>query len=631
MNSSPVEVLKRYWGYDSFRGSQLQIIDSVLHKNNTLALMPTGGGKSLCYQIPALVLDGICIVVSPLIALMEDQLNALKAKGIKAMGLYGRLSEADVIRKFDNALYGQYKLLYISPERLGQNLILQLLERLPVNLIAIDEAHCISQWGYDFRPAYLECVKLKHMHPKAPIIALTATATPEVVKDIIHLLELKQPALFKDSIQRPNLVYNVSHTEDKNFQLEYLLGRNSGSAVLFVRTRREAQSIAALLQQKQFSSTYFHGGLTLQEKQEQMHLWQTGKARIMVATNAFGMGVDKGDVRMVIHYHMPETLEHYFQEAGRAGRDGKPAKAILLNTPSDTQRSAQYFLGSLPTLEDLISVYRKLCVFFQIAFGELPTQSFNFKLETFCKQYELSVAKGFHVLELLDRHGVISLVQKFKKVTRIEFSAAKQEVLIYLDRNPEMGSIIQSLLRTYGGLFEFETEIQIALLAKKLNRSEVFILEQLEHLAQNGILKISHETGDLEVTFLVPREDKRTIYAFSKGFEKRHELKRLKVKQMIDYVNNSSTCRQLQLLTYFGESKGVACGYCDVCAPEKPVKEELPKLKEQISASLKTGAKTSRELILLGHGSEQGTLLCLQFLLQDEVIRLNSDNTYTLL
>ena len=626
---NPQDILHQFWGFESFRGSQNEIITALLNQEDVLALMPTGGGKSLCYQVPALCTKGVCIVVSPLIALMEDQIRGLKSRGIKALGIYGNLSEEELIRKFDNALYGEYPLVYISPERLEQDLVLYNLERLKVNLIAIDEAHCISQWGYDFRPAYLKCSKLRELYPEVPLIALTATATPEVVKDISLLLGLEKARIFKDSIRRQNLIYTLANTEDKRFYLQYLLVREPGSTIIFVRTRKETTDLAEFLINKGISATFFHGGLQLADKQKNMNLWQTDKARVMVATNAFGMGVDKADVRLVIHLHLPETIEHYFQEAGRAGRDGKRAKAVLLHSPGDNQRSINYYLGNLPGTEAIIEVYRKLCNYLQIAFGELPGTSFNIAFASFCDTYNLPMILALNVLELLDRNGVISLIQRVKTLTRIKFICTKEELLEFLPSS-EIQLTVNTLIRTYGGLFDFETPIQKELIRKKLNVSEKSIEEHLEFLNKSGLLWLEQHSGDLEITFLKPREDARTIHAFSKNLEKRQGLKRTKVQQMIDYVNEKEVCRQTQLMCYFGEETQIDCGFCDVCAPEKPTGHEIESLIPEVNRALSTGPKSSKDLILEGIGSEMAVLSCLQRMLEDEQIVLNPNNTYQL-
>lgn len=592
--------------------------------------MPTGGGKSVCYQVPALIFKGVCVVVSPLIALMEDQIKGLKLKGIKALGIYGSLNEEELVRKFDNVLYGRYPLIYISPERLEQEIVLQNLARLPVNLIAIDEAHCISQWGYDFRPAYLKCFKLREIHPNAPLIALTATATPEVSKDISLLLNLGKAAVFKDSIRRPNLIYTVPYTEDKRFYLNYLLNTEPGCAIVFVRTRKETKDLSEFLLGKGISATFFHGGLPLADKQANMRLWQANNSRVMVATNAFGMGVDKADVRLVIHIHIPETKEHYFQEAGRAGRDGKKARAVLLYSPGDNQRSINYFLGNIPGVDDLITVYRKLCAYLQIAYGELPETTFNISLSSFCETYSFPLNLGLNALELLDRNGVISLNQKVKTVTRIKFIGTKEELFEY-PLSAEIRTTAKILLRTYGGLFDFETSIQKGLLSKKLNIPEKTVEEHLDFLHKTSLIWLEENMGDLEITCLKPREDDRTIHAFSKSLEKRQALKRQKVKQMIDYVNEKDVCRQIQLMRYFGEETRLECGSCDVCAPEIPNGEVIKSLKPEIEKALQTGPQTSKDLILKGIGTEVAVLTCLQLMLEDELLFLNPNNTYELI
>lgn len=628
MAEAPEAILQQYWGYESFRGSQKAVIEAVLRGQDVIALMPTGGGKSLCYQVPALMGDGICLVVSPLVALMEDQLATLKARGVKALGLYGKLSEEDLLRRLDNAVYGGYSLLYLSPERLSQDLVLQHIARMQVSLLAIDEAHCISQWGFDFRPAYLQCARLRELHPGVPLIALTATATAEVLRDMTELLGLGQARTFKDSIRRPNLVYSVLRAEDKRYRLLQLLEREGGSAIVYVRTRRETLGLAETLGRKNIPAAHFHGGLTQEEKKARLRAWQNGRARVMVATNAFGMGIDKADVRLVVHYDIPETIEHYFQEAGRAGRDGEPAKAVLLYGPSDLERSAEYFLGNLPSIDELITVYRKLCNYFQIAYGELPEKPFSFRLETFCDTYSLSIAKTFNALELLDRHGVLSLLPNARTDTRLQFICNKAGLWAYLDTHPEMRETIQVLLRTYGGLFDFETPIRLERISRKLNITEARLTEQLQRLERDGLLALDLKVGDLEVFFLQPREDAQTVHAFSKEVKIRQDLKRKKVGQMADFLKNERLCRERQLMAYFSETADRDCGQCDVCLAGEPTKAALRAVHLQIIKALASGPKTSRQLAALGCGPEPALLQCLQLLLEDGKIRLGPNNEY---
>lgn len=621
-------ILQKYWGHESFRGSQKAVIDAVLQGDDVIALMPTGGGKSVCYQVPALLGKGICLVVSPLVALMEDQLSALKALGVKALGLYGRLSEEDLLRRLDNAVYGGYSLLYLSPERLSQDLVLQHIARMQVSLLAIDEAHCISQWGYDFRPAYLQCARLRELHPQVPLIALTATATAEVLSDMTELLGLGQAQIFKDSIKRPNLVYAVHPTEDKRHRLVDYLNRETGSAIVYVRTRRETLGLSEALGRKNISAGHFHGGLTQNEKKAHLHAWQSGKTRVMVATNAFGMGIDKAEVRLVVHYDIPETIEHYFQEAGRAGRDGEPARAILLYAPTDLARSAEYFLGNLPSVDELITVYRKLCNYFQVAYGELPEKSFSFRLEAFCDTYNLGVAKTFNALELLDRHGVLTLLPNARADTRLQFLCNKAGLWAYLDKYPEMRETVQVLLRTYGGLFDFETPIRLDRMSRKLNTTEARLTGQLQQLQLDGLISLELNLGDLEVYFLQPREDAQTVHAFSRQVKVRQDLKRKKVAQMADFLKNDRLCRERQLMAYFSEKTDRNCGKCDVCLAGGPTEAELRAVQVRVLRELATGPKTSRELSARGCGPEMALLRCLQLLLEDDKLRLGPNNEY---
>lgn len=620
--------MQKYWGHEAFRGSQKAVIDGVLQGRDVIALMPTGGGKSVCYQVPALMGKGICLVVSPLVALMEDQLTTLKAMGVKALGLYGKLTEEDLLRRLDNAVYGGYSLLYLSPERLGQDLVLQHIARMEVSLLAIDEAHCISQWGYDFRPAYLQCARLRELHPGVPLIALTATATAEVLRDITEILGMENARVFKDSIRRPNLVYSVLHAEDKRYRLRDLLERESGSAIVYVRTRRESLMLAETLHRNSVSATHFHGGLTQDEKKTRLKAWQSGRARVMVATNAFGMGIDKADVRLVVHLDIPETIEHYFQEAGRAGRDGEPARAVLLCGPSDLARSAEYFLGNLPSLDELITVYRKLCNYFQVAYGELPEHAFSFGLEAFCDTYGLGVAKTFNALELLDRHGVLSLQPHARTDTRLQFLCNKAGLWAYLDAHPEMRETMQVLLRTYGGLFDFDTPIRLDRISRKLNMAEAGLTQQLQRLQHDGLISLELKMGDLEVLFLQPREDAQTVHAFSRQVKARQNLKRQKVAQMADFVRNDHLCRERQLMAYFSEESGRDCGQCDVCLAGEPAAAQLKIVQTEVLKALASGPKTSRELTSRGCGAESAVLRSLQLLLEDGKIKLGPNNEY---
>ncbi len=622
-------ILKKYWGYDSFRGSQESLIRDVLRGEDVIGLMPTGGGKSLCYQVPALAMEGICVVVSPLIALMEDQLEDLKTRGVRAMGLYGRLTEEDLLRRLDNAAYGNYKFLYLSPERLLQDLVLQHLERMKVCLVAVDEAHCVSQWGFDFRPAYLEINRLRSVLPGVPALALTATATPEVQQDIREHLGLEGARMYRDSFLRENIRYAVKITEDKRYRLRSHLESCPGSAIVYVRTRRATVALSNYLEQQGVSSGAFHGGLPQETKRASLRAWQAGELRVMVATNAFGMGIDKSDVRSVVHYEIPETPEHYYQEAGRAGRDGQEAAALLLATPGDLESTPDYFLGNLPSVPELIRVYRKLNTFFGIPYGEIPESPLPFRFEEFCEQYGLPAGKTFTALEILDRQGVLTLLQVFKTTVKMNFICSKSGLWRYLETYPDMKATIQTLLRTYGGLFDFETPVRSRSLARKLGISESVLLDRFRQMEKDGLVELQIRQGDMEIHFLQPREDDRTIHAFGKSVNRRMEVRAGKVGAMLDYVRDVKTCRQVLLLQYFGETDATACGHCDTCR-DRTLRGTDSGIRSRILRELGKGPRTSRELCVAGCQPETQLLHCLQYLLEEGRLRLDNQNQYTL-
>lgn len=631
MKKTPEEVLKAHWGYDGFRGSQALIIQAALAGSDVMALMPTGGGKSLCYQIPAIVQPGVCIVISPLLALMEDQVADMKRRGIRALSLSGKLKPDDLSRLLDNVAFGKYDLLYLSPERLQQELVISRLKELPVCLIAVDEAHCISQWGFDFRPAYLKCSVLRELHPNIPVMALTATATPQVLEDVVTLLELRSPVVFKDSVHRPNLIYTVQKTEDKGYRMRQLLKKQQGSAIVYTNSRRSTVVLSKQLNDQGFSAASFHGGLPAEVKSDRLKQWQKGKQRIMVATNAFGMGIDKADVRLVIHYNVPETVEHYFQEAGRAGRDDKRAYANLLLGPDDLLNARKQFIANLPSVADVLKTYRKLNSYLMIPYGERIETPFPFHLADFCQTYQLPINLTYNALEILDRQGVIALSQEFWERTRIRITTGKSELWEYFRIHPEMKETLQVLLRTYGGLFDFETLINTRLVSRKLETTEKEVSDRLDCLNKDKIIELQQSQGDILLRFLVPREDEKTVYAFSEQIKARRNIKEEKVRQMAAFLNNKSQCRSVQLLAYFGEKSGKPCGSCDVCLIQKPIAlKDLKPLEEKILSSLSNGPKTSRELMETWEYPEDQTLKCLQNLLHKGTLTLGTENQYIL-
>lgn len=629
MQQHPREILKKYWGFLDFKNSQEKIIHSVLSGQDVVALLPTGGGKSLCYQIPALAQDGICIVVSPLIALIKDQVETLRSLGIKAIALTGGISFEEVNQLLDNCLYGNYKFLYLSPERLQQDLIRDRIQQMNVNLIAIDEAHCISQWGNDFRPAYLECSLLREMAPKAPLIALTATATDLVVQDICDNLNLRAPLKVKDSFARDNIAFSVFWEEDKNYRIKELCRECRSSVIIYVRSRRMTVQIANFLTQHGHTAAFFHGGITKTEKEERLKNWLENKVKIMVATNAFGMGIDKADVGLVIHYQIPDSMENYFQEAGRAGRNGEPARAIMVLNQNDESQVSNQFLGALPDVPFIKLLYNKLNNYFQIPFGEGSSETFQLPFNSFCDTYKLNGTLAYNGLRMLDQNSVISLTESFSHKTTIRFITSKREIFDYLEKHQISAPIIQTILRTYGGVFDFDTKINVLLIAKKVNKSEKEVLHTLEELEKDEIITYHAQHSDLEITFLVPREDGRTINIFAKKINQIISVKTENVARILKYVKNSSICRNTQLLSYFGEKVISNCGKCDVCAKKNPVDHSIITIIQQdIIRLINSKRLTSREIISILTFKDSLVILALQGLLEDRKIKINSINQY---
>jgi ATP-dependent DNA helicase RecQ len=624
------QILKQYWGHDSFRGSQAEIIDATLQKQDVLALLPTGGGKSVCYQVPTLLQDGICIVVSPLIALIEDQVNALKRKDIRAVGLTGGLSFDEVLTLLDNCLYGNYRFLYLSPERLQQELVREKIKGMPVTLIAIDEAHCISQWGHDFRPAYLDCAILRELHPEAPIMALTATATERVARDIMDNMGLKETRVFKDSFLRQNISYTVFWEEDKKYRLAVLCKANEKSGIIYVRSRRMTQELARFLTKKGIKSHYFHGGMTSSEKSDKLNDWLQNKVQFMVATNAFGMGVDKPDVGLVVHYQIPDNLENYFQESGRAGRDGKKADAILLTNKADEIRLKEQFLSVLPNTAYLKLVYRKLNNYFQIPYGGGEHESYPFHFDSFCEAYDFQYMLTYNALRILDQQSVISMSQEFSRHTTIKLEAAKKDLFNYMEANSAVAEIIQVVLRTYGGVFDFETRINPLLIGKKTGKSEQEILNGLKKMEADGLLSMHIQDRDMKITFLLPREDDLVINRFAKIVKAHHRLKAQNLQKMLEYLENDKTCRSKQLLRYFGQQLKEDCRSCDVCKRKYGTFRIPSDLSERIIRQLRDSGSTSRELVASLPDDEEMILVSLREMLEDGSISLNHKNEYIL-
>ena len=629
MLESPKEILRKYWGYSEFKGSQQKIIEAVLNRQDVLALLPTGGGKSLCFQIPAMAKEGICIVISPLIALIQNQVDSLRQRNIKAIALTGGIPFNELNNLLDNCVYGNYKFLYLSPERLHQEIVQERIQQMNVNLIAIDEAHCISQWGHDFRPAYLECSKLRELAPDAPIIALTATAMEQVAKDIVSNLQFNNPLVFKDSFSRPNIAFAVIWSEDKHYRLKILCSKARSSVILYVRTRRLTQELANYLNQNHCSADYFHGGIDKKDKEKKLNAWLHNKVQIMVATNAFGMGIDKADVSLVIHYQVPDCIENYFQEAGRAGRNGEPAMAVLLTNKADESQVRNQYLSVLPDVPYLKEIYKRLNNYFQISYGEGYDEMYQLNFNNFCETYSLNILMTYNALRILDQNSVISLSESFSKRTTVRFVTTKDQLFSYLEKHKAIAPVIQTILRTYGGIFDYDTKINTSLLSKKAAMPEEKVQIVLKQLQDDNIIEYVAQQNDLSITFLVPREDDRTINVFAHKIKQQQQLKADKVENMLAYTKNDNICRSKQLLTYFGENKETDCGICDVCVNRLKQENVTSKsISDNILALLEAKNRTSRELIAVLNHPEHAVLDVIKQLLANGIIKINTRNEY---
>ncbi|MFV9551361.1 RecQ family ATP-dependent DNA helicase [Algibacter sp. PT7-4] len=629
----PINILERYWNYTSFRPQQENIINAVINGEDTFVLLPTGGGKSLCFQIPALAKKGICIVVSPLIALMKDQVLALNNKGIKAMAITSGISYKDLDVLLDNCIYGNYKFLYLSPERLQQELVQDRIRQMHVNLIAVDEAHCISQWGSDFRPAYKNITVLRQLQPSVNVVALTASAKPEVVTDIVNELDFIAPKIFKQSFFRPNLAYMVFHENDKYYRLETILKKHTAASIVYVRNRKSTLDLSAFLKSKNITATHYHGGLSNTEKDENMTAWLNNQKQVMVATNAFGMGIDKPDVKTVIHLNLPESIESYFQEAGRAGRNGDKAFAVILKNDSDKTLVKNQFLSILPTVKLVKQVYRKLSNYFQISYGEGEYLTFDFDFNTFCKTYKFSPITCYNALLLLDRNSIITLSKQFKNKVTIQFIISNTSLFNYLDTHQNIAIIVKSILRLYGGVFDHVTKIDLSKIAKKASTTENRLTAILLELEKDEIITLNLAKTDAQVTFIEPREDDKTINRIANIIEQQNKLKQHQVKSMLDYIENDSVCKSIQLLSYFGEKEHKSCGICSVCIQykkEKKTPETINTLKKRVIELLENTDMSSRDIAAQLNCDTETLKIVLKLLLEHNIINITPINTYKL-
>lgn len=628
--TQPLELLRQYWKHSEFRDPQESIIQNVLAQKDSFVLLPTGGGKSICFQIPSLVLPGICLVISPLIALIEDQVQNLQQKGIKATAIVGSNSVEDISIILDNCLYGDYKFLYLAPERLQQTWILERLKKLKINLIAIDEAHCVSQWGHDFRPAYLQIYKLKELFPDKPFIALTASANQKAQADIIELLKLDQPKVFKKSFYRENLYYGVYKVENKEQTIIKILHKNPAPTIIYARNRKQCQTFSEKLNQLDFKSTYFHGGLTTTEKKKRLQQWLDEETPIIVATNAFGMGIDKENVKNVIHIQIPENMESYYQEAGRAGRNGQKAFTTLLVDPHELQLNDHYFNSALFDKSFLLLIYRKLNNFLRIAYGEGFNTQHSFNFNAFCTQYKLPAKKTFNALQFLDRQSIIKFSQNFGSKTRVQFTATSSVLLDYASLDEKEEFFLLHLLRNYPGISEFKIDLNLEKIADQID-SEVSLLKDYLQTWENEELCIYEpEDNDISLIFYETREDDRTLYRTLPYLKQQNNLKKNQFKSMLFYVENNDICKNKIILQYFDEPFPSDCGKCSSCIQKKASTTfDLKKMSQDILTLLNDAPKTLEELENLLEVDVNQIHSSVMLLLEENRITPNDKNQYT--
>ncbi len=559
------QILKEYWGYDDFRGIQREIIESIGSGKDTMGLMPTGGGKSITFQVPAMAMKGVCIVITPLIALMKDQVANLRRLGISAAFVNSSMGHEEMLATLENCIYGGTKLLYVSPERLSSELFQTKLKHMEVSFITVDEAHCISQWGYDFRPSYLEIVNIRQLKPDAPVLALTATATPEVVDDIQERLGFKEKNVFKMSFERKNLAYIVRHATDKEEQLLHILGSVDGSAIVYVRSRRRTAELAKLLMQNGISALAYNAGLDSEVRNQRQEEWTASKVRVMVATNAFGMGIDKPDVRLVIHMDCPSSLEAYFQEAGRAGRDGKKSYAVLLYNDADSSKLMKRVTDTFPSKEYIMNVYEHLAYFYQMAVGcgEGITREFN--MEKFCMAFKHFPVQVESALRILTRAGYITYDEEHDNRARLLFTLEREELDRLNHLSEAENTVITTLLRCYGGLFVNYQYINEGFVAQQAGMDMVKVYMVLKGLNDKHILHFIPQKKTPYITYTRDREDGENIVLPPSAYDDRKSDMEKRIKKMIEYATDDNTCRSKMLLRYFGEERSDDCGQCDVC------------------------------------------------------------------
>jgi len=618
---TPKEILLKYWGYSSFRENQEEIIKMIINNKDTLALLPTGGGKSICYQVPSLIMDGICIVVSPLISLMKDQAEDMKSKGIKAIALTSDLNFKEVDIALTNCIFGGYKFLYISPEKLQNELVQSKISEMNINLIAVDEAHCISEWGHDFRPSYRNISLIREIHPNSPVIALTATATKDVVSDIQENLNFKKLNLVQSSFYRENLSYIVIKEQDKNRKLINILNKINGSAIVYVKSRKYCEKISKMIVDNNISANYYHAGLNIEQRNKRQENWKKSKSRVMVATNAFGMGIDKSDVRLVIHFHIPSTIESYFQETGRAGRDEKESFAVLLYNSTDEKYLRDFVELHFPSVKEIKECYQNLANHFQIAVNNGEEEKFDFDLSDYSEKYKTNSLRTYNILRYLEKENYLKLQNIYNNSSKIHLKMEHSELYKFQISNKYFDPYIKLLLRSYSGLFEDFVNINETLLAGRSKTNENKIIEVLKKLQELEVLDYLPKKQGTQIIYLQNRVDEKYLHLSEDKQKKNKDSEIKRMNFILNYCNQNSACRTEILLSYFGEDQKFRCGKCDICRQRNKLEIsdlKFNKIKKQVLIILSEESKTLIEICnLIKDFREEKIIKVINFLIEN--------------